>query len=476
MNKSDFDRLLHPWKPAASKTYVFTNANVIDPVDGKVLPQCTVRMARGVIQSVGPTTAATTATIGSQLHGTENCQVLPTRPASSTSLSSSSNENVTLVDLQGRYLCPGLIDNHVHLVSVPGANGLSETFKLTPDQSKMRQSWKCKQILSRGFTSVRDCGGASLALKQAIAEGVFPGPRLFIAGQALSQTGGHADLRSGLEAADCCCGATYGVQLGVISDGVPQCLKNARDQFRTGADFLKIMASGGVASPTDALTNVQFTPEEIQAITSVARSYKSFATAHAYTIETVRQAIDNGVKSIEHGNMIDEDTARYMAENDVFLTPTLIAYSEMANPRWGSFLPPENARKNEAVLNAGFESLRIASRAGVTMCYGTDLLGPLDIAQTKEFMLRAQVLSPTAILQSATINPARLLGKADVLGQIRRGFTADALILTKNPLEDISVLDDPEHNLLAVIKDGHVQASRWSKLPVDFHEPMIPIE
>ena len=148
----------------------------------------------------------------------------------------------------------------------------------------------------------------------------------------------------------------------------------------------------------------------------------------------------------------------------------------MANPRWGVFLPPENSRKNEAVLNAGFESLRVASDAGVTMCFGTDLLGPLGVAETKEFLLRSRVLSPVSILQSATINPARLLGQADKLGQIRRGFTADLLILNKNPLDDITVLDDPEQNLLAVIKDGHVQVSRWSKLSLDVHGPLPVIE
>ena len=318
MNRSDFDRLLRPWKPAAPRQYIFTNANVIDPVAGKVVPQCTVHLSRGVIQSV----------VSSQgmAEGQQSISALPPRTVASIAPQPSSSETVT-IDLQGRYLCPGLIDNHVHLVSVPGGNGLADLWRMTPDQAKLRQPWVCQQILRRGFTTVRDCGGATLTLKQAIAEGVFPGPRVFMAGQALSQTGGHADMRSAHESGDICCcggGGSGSLQLGVVTDGVPECLRNAREQLRSGADFIKIMASGGVASPTDALTNVQFSAEEIQAITGVTNSYKTFATAHAYTVETVRHAIENGVKSIEHGNMIDFETARMMAAKDVFLTPTLI--------------------------------------------------------------------------------------------------------------------------------------------------------
>lgn len=456
MQVLNIDKLLHPWKPGPQKTYIFKNAKVVDPTDGSI-ELCTVRTARGIIESVTPADRAASG---------------------EPQTSSKANINTVILDLEGRYyITPGLIDHHVHLISVPGGNGLNESWKVTPDQSKLRQPYVCEQILGRGFTTVRDCGGASLALKEAIAEGVFPGPRIFMAGKALSQTGGHADLRSAHESSGTsCCGGGSGLQLGVLCDGVPECIKNAREQLRSGSDFLKIMAGGGVASPTDALTNVQFTAEEIKAITTVAANNKTFVTAHAYTVESIRQAIDNGVKGIEHGNMLDEETAALMAEKEVFLTPTLIAYSEMANPRWGGFLPPENASKNEAVLRAGLKSLQIASKAGVTMCYGSDLLGPLGIAQTKEFALRSQVLSSLAILQSATVNPARWLRQNDKLGQIKGGFTADLLILTRNPLEDVTVFDSPETNLLAVMKDGRVQVSRWSRLPQDVFVPLSVIE
>lgn len=326
-----------------------------------------------------------------------------------------------------------------------------------------RQPFVVQEMLRRGFTSVRDCGGASLALKQAIAEGAIQGPRLFIANHALSQTGGHGDSRGSHEHGECC----GPVALGMVCDGVPACIKAAREELRTGADFIKIMAGGGVASPTDKLENVQFTGEEVRAISEVARNANTYVTAHAYTPRSIRHAVLNGVTGIEHGNFIDEETARFMADRDVFLTPTLITYSVMASPEFKGFLPVESEAKNEEVLRLGLRSLKIAKDAGVTICFGTDLLGPLGVAQTKEFALRNQVLSPKEILQSATVNPARRAGLSDFLGQIKEGFAADLLILNENPLADISIFDKPEKHLLAVIKDGRVFYSRWSKLPQD---------
>jgi imidazolonepropionase-like amidohydrolase len=319
-------------------------------------------------------------------------------------------------------------------------------------------------MLHRGFTSARDCGGASLALKEAINEGVFPGPRLFIAGHALTQTGGHGDTRGPHDHTECC-GPV--LALGRRCDGVPECIKAAREELRTGADFIKIMAGGGVASPTDKLDSVQFTSEEVRAISTVAKNANTYVTAHAYTLRSIRHAIDNGATGIEHGNFIDAETAQYMAERDIFLTPTLIAYAEMASPEFPGFLPIESETKNAEVLRAGLRSLEIASKAGVTMCYGTDLLGPLGVAQTKEFSLRSKILSAREILQSATINPARRFGLEGFLGQIKPGFAADMIILNENPLNDISIFDYPEKHTLAVIKEGRVYHSRWSKLPQD---------
>ncbi|KKY19428.1 putative amidohydrolase 1 [Diplodia seriata] len=432
-----------PWRLPAQKTYIFTNANLIDPAEGTVQPNATIEISNGLIKSISSNTAR------------------------------ADTDDATVVDLAGsKYICPGLIDAHVHVVATPGEADLGGCVAMDPAVSMTRQPFVVKQMLSRGFTTARDCGGAGLALKEAIRDGVFPGPRLFIANHALSQTGGHADFRGAHDHTQCCGGHVTG--LGVLCDGVPECIKAAREQLHTGADFIKLMGGGGVASPTDALEHTQFTADEVRAVAEVARGYNTWVTAHAYTPRAIRHAVDNGVTGIEHGNFIDEATAEYMAERGVYLTPTLIAYDAMA--RREGFLPPESRVKNEEVLAQGLRALEIASKAGVTMCYGSDLLGPLGIEQAREFGLRAKVLSAKQVLQSATINAAKMLRQDGYLGQVKEGFAADMLLLNANPLDDIEVFDRPEKHLLAVIKDGRVYSSRWSKLAEDVTAPEALIE
>ena len=336
--------------------------------------------------------------------------------------------------------------------------------------SLLRQPYLAHQILKRGFTTIRDCGGAGLAVKEALNEGLYPGPRLFISGHGISQTGGHGDLRTSKDEEFACCGGNI-KGLGRIADGVEQCLHAAREELRQGADFIKIMVSGGVVSPTDRLLNLQYTPEEIRAFTKVASDSGTWVTAHAYTPAAIQNAVSNGVMGIEHGNLIDEPTAKLMAEKGAFLTPTLITYQTMASKEFGDFLPPSIAAKNMQVLDAGLKSIQIADAAGVTMCYGTDLLGPLQVKQTGEFALRKKAgLSALKVMQSATVNAARMLRQEDRLGRLKEGYSADLIVLNVNPLEDIDVLDRPEKHLLAVIKEGRVVEGRWSKMPLDIEQ------
>lgn len=448
--------IIKPWPLPPPRTYVFENINIIDPVSGTVLRNRNVHLAGGTI-----TTITTTNLSPPLQHGTR-------------------------IDGTGKYLSPGLIDAHVHLTSVPGDADLRAAMSVPAAVSLLRQPFQAHAMLARGYTTVRDCGGASLALKSAIQDGVFPGPRLFIAGHALSQTGGHGDRRGAYEpvagaagGGPCCAGGSGGSDLAglsVVVDGAPAVLRTAREQLRQGADFLKLMVGGGVASPTDKLTNTQFTPDEIRAATEVAASYDTFATAHAYTPRAIRRAIENGVRGIEHGNFIDAETARFMAEHGVYLTPTLVTYQAMADPKYASFLPAENREKNEMVLREGLKSVKIAHDAGVTMCLGSDLLSFLGVEQLGEFGLRGQVLPYEEVLRHATINPAKMLGQEDRLGQVKDGFVADVLVLNANPLEDITVFERPEEHLLAVIKEGRVYSSRWSKLPVDVYPEQTLLE
>lgn len=324
----------------------------------------------------------------------------------------------------------------------------------------LRQVYYAREMLRRGFTTVRDCGGATLALKQALDEGQFPGPRLFFAGRALSQTGGHADLRSPHDRDPCPLHNVKGA--GRVCDGVPACLEAARDEIRGGADFLKIMAGGGVSSPTDALDHVQFTADEVRAIVSAAKNAGKMVTAHAYTTTSIRFCIENGCSGIEHGNLIDIDCAMMMEAAGTWLTPTLVTYYAMS--KTPGFLPPDMAAKNDVVLERGKMALRIANHNGVKICFGTDLLGPLTSWQSYEFALRAEVQSADAVLRSATENPATMLNQPD-LGRIAVGAFADLIVLDQNPLDDVSILARPEETVKAVIKNGVVYESSLSELP-----------
>ncbi|KAJ5620790.1 hypothetical protein N7510_004774 [Penicillium lagena] len=431
----DLARIIKPWMRQPRKTFVFINATIIDPVEGDLITNATVRISDGKITQIV----------------TDN---------STTVKENAPEENI--IDLSGKYLCPGLIDCHVHVAVVPGEADLRAYKDMTERISLLRQPHVLKAMLERGFTSIRDCGGASLAVKEAVEDGVIPGPRMFIAGFALSQTGGHGDMR-GPHSEELCCGGTIS-GISRIVDGPAECYKYAREELRQGADFLKIMGGGGVASPTDRIEHVQFSDEEIKAIVTVAKNAGTYVTSHSYTPQAIQQAIHLGVRGIEHGNLIDLETAKQMAEKGTFLTPTLIAHvmSKQMN-----FLPAESAAKNDEVLEKGLRAMKMAVDVGVTVCFGSDLLGPMHFAQSKEFSVRSKVLTPIQILRSATINAARLVMREDSLGQIKEGYTADMLILNANPLEDITVLDRPEESIIGVIKDGRVMKSRWEKLTAD---------
>ncbi|KAI7368223.1 amidohydrolase [Hortaea werneckii] len=430
---------IKPWLRPAPRSLSLINANVINVVDGTVRENSIVTLVGGFIECIEDSSQAKIET--AQQRGNQ------------------------LIDCRQNYVCPGLIDCHVHLMAVPGFADLSKAFANPNDVSVLRQPYVCAQMLRRGFTSVRDCGGAMFALKEAIEDGVFPGPRLFIAGHALSQSGGHADFRNSHDHSMCCGGTTTG--LGRVCNGVSECMQAVREEIRSGSDFIKIMGSGGVSSPTDKIDHLQFTGAEIRAMAECAANANTYITAHAYTSRAIRHCIDNGARGIEHGNFLDQPTAKLMAEKGCFLTPTLVAYAEMASDKWQGYLPIESATKNTEVLHSGLSALKTAADAGVTICFGTDLLGPLGEAQPKEFAIRSQVLSSLAVLQSATVNAARLVGCPDYLGQAREGFSADLLLLAQNPLEDIKVLDNPETNIIAVIKEGRVQSSKLEDLKED---------
>jgi imidazolonepropionase-like amidohydrolase len=432
---------LKPWSPQRPPpSTCFTNAKIVDVKKGTVKNVGRVYIAEGKITGFR------------SLEETEE-----TGPMSAESV----------VDVGQFYLCPGLIDCHVHLTANSGQSNMRDLFAAHPNSIAYRTAWNAKQMLLRGFTTVRDTGGADAALREAIVEGLVHGPRLFVAGKALSQTGGHGDLRQGYQGDEFKCCGGHAPGFARVCDGVPACLEAARDELRKGADFLKIMVGGGVASPSDPLDMLQFTAAEIQAITTTAQQMGKYVTAHAYTVDAIRHAIDNGVMGIEHGNFIDEKTARLCAEKGVIITPTLITYKAMSEPPYEDFLPPDGQVKNKRVLKSGVEALKTLADSRVLTCFGTDLLAGMHIRQNEEFTIRSQTLPATDVLRSATLSAAQLLKQELYLGQIAEGFSADILILNSNPLDDITVLDKIKESCYGIIKDGRVVMSRVEGLEVD---------
>ncbi len=366
------------------------------------------------------------------------------------------------IDLGGRVLMPGLIDAHAHIylseVHVRRLAGVPLTLMAARAGKAMRA------ILDRGFTTIRDAGGADWGIREAVETGLLPGPRLFIAGRALSQTGGHGDQRLRTENAIDPCGCASALAFTKqIADGVPEVRKAAREQLRQGANQIKVMVSGGVASANDPIDSKQYSGEELRAIVEEAAAWKTYVMAHAYTPESITHAVENGIRSIEHGNLIDRAAAELMARRGAFLVPTLVTYQALDSRGREFGLPAESMAKLQRVLKAGLGSLEIAKAAGVRIGFGTDLLGELQIDQSKEFLIRAQVLSAHEIIVSATATNAALLGQDGVLGIVAPGAHADLLVVDGNPLEDLNLLQDQGRHLSAIMKAGQFHKNRLAK-------------
>ena len=356
------------------------------------------------------------------------------------------------IDLNGRTLMPGLIDAHVHVLAVDAALArLSDrpVTLLTLQAAKVLEA-----MLQRGFTTIRDAGGADGGLAEAVEQGLVRGPRIFPSGSALSQTGGHGDTRPRTQSVVTCACCEGGAALSRIADGVTECRRAARDELRKGATQIKILASGGVASPYDPIWNLQYSEEEVRAIVAEAQAWHTYVLAHAYSPEAIRRSIDFGVRSIEHGNLIDRATAEHVAGANGFVVPTLVTYDALHRFGKEFGFPEVSMAKLAEVREAGIGSLEILQRAGVKIGYGTDLLGPMHRHQSREFVLRAEAMSPSEIIRSATIVNAELLNRSGELGVVAPGARADLITVDGNPLADISLLDGQGEHLTHIMKDG----------------------
>jgi imidazolonepropionase-like amidohydrolase len=358
------------------------------------------------------------------------------------------------IDLEGKTLMPGLIDCHVHVVAGIASLGGSAAF---PDSLvAARAALTMKAMLMRGFTTVRDVGGADHGLVMAVEEGAIIGPRLVICGKALSQTGGHCDFRGRFDDRP---PTHYQSRLGAVGrivDGVPEIRRAAREEIKAGASFIKIMANGGVASPTDPIKFLGFSREELSAVVEEARMAQTYVAAHLYTDEAIRRFVECGGHSVEHGNLATPATARLIKEQGAVVVPTLVTFEALAEEGATLGFPPASLAKIEDVRGGGLRSLEIYREAGVKMAYGTDLLGPMHRHQSREFEIRARVLKPFEVIQSATVNAAELVGAglAGRIGVIEPGALADLIVVDGNPLQDIRVLTGQGDRLPIIMRQG----------------------
>ena len=359
-----------------------------------------------------------------------------------------------VVDLRGRTLMPGLIDAHFHAIAASPDLGAVE--HMPPSLIAQHARANLEATLQRGFTTVRDAAGADYGLARAIEAGLIAGPRLFYSGHALSQTGGHGDFRSyESEPAICSCG--LGARhFSTVADGVPEVRRAAREELRRGATQIKIMGSGGVSSPSDPISNLQYSEEEIRAAVWEAHSWGTYVMAHVYTPEAIRRCVEYGVRSVEHANLIDAGTAAFAAERGAFVVPTLATYESLGRRGASLGLPRVSLDKLGAVSDAGVASLEILRDAGVKTGFGTDLLGAMHEDQLTEFGIRARALPNVEVLRQATSENAELLERSGELGTVAPGALADLIVVDGDPIADLGVLSGQGERISLVMKGGRV--------------------
>ena len=367
--------------------------------------------------------------------------------------SSIQSDNAQVIDLKGMTLIPGLIDAHCHII-LSDLN-ISNTDSLPSTLVSAKASKLMKEMLFRGFTSIRDAAGADWGLKAAQEQGLIEGPKLWIAGRSLSQTGGHGDFRKKTQSYPEPCGCSSGAALtSRIADGLSEVRHAARDELRLGANQIKAMVSGGVASPNDPIWNIQYSSDELTAIVEEANHWNTYVMAHAYSPDAINHALKCGVRTIEHANLIDQENAELASKLNAFIVPTLITYFAMERNGKDLGLPSVSIEKLNEVLVYGLNSLEICKKAAVKIGFGSDLLGPLHDQQLKEFQVRSEVLNSFEIFESATKTNAEILGMNGKLGEISEGAYADMLVLEGNPLVDVKIL--LENSFKMIVQNGRI--------------------
>lgn len=372
--------------------------------------------------------------------------------------------NTVIIDGKGKFLMPGLIDAHAHIMmeSIPMMVALNSDINYLT----LVAAEAAKKELLRGFTSIRDLAGPAFGLKRAIDEKLVPGPRIYPSGAMISQTSGHGDYYgpNDMPRQE---GAPLSYlernNLAIIADGVDEVLKRVREQLRLGATQIKLSAGGGVSSNYDPLDVSQYSVEEFRAAVTAAENWGTYVTVHAYTPRAIRMAIEGGVKCIDHGQLMDEATAKLMAEKGIWLSTQPFLDDEDANPqKEGS----ENRRKQIEVSNGTDNAYKLAKKYNLKLAFGTDCLFEprLTARQGARLAKLSRWFTPFEVLRMATSQNAELLAmcgprnpyKAGKLGVIEEGAYADMILVDGNPLQNLNLIADPEKNFVVIMKDGVV--------------------
>ena len=405
-------------------TLLFKNARVFDGTNAECAEGMHVSLADGLIQEVSATPIAA--------------------------------PGARVIDVAGRTLMPGLIDAHMHAycsdVSMQKIEAIGEPYRTAHAVRMLGHALDC------GFTTVRDIGGGDYSLARAIADGLVRAPRFFYAGKILSMTGGHGDLRpleqKSHEHELCSCGIVNWACR--IADGVDACISAARDELRQGAHCIKIMGSGGVASPTDPIWMNQYREDEIRAIVNECTERRTYVAAHCHPASAVRRCVEFGVRSIEHGTLIDDDTARFVAERGAYIVPTMVVIFTLVEMGKELGFPAVSQEKAEYAYTQALSGMDKMRRAGVKVGLGTDLLGPTYVQECREFTIRSEVFTPLEILRQATSTNAEMMMQQGKLGCIAPGAHADVLVVDGDPLKDISLLAANGRNLRMIVRAGEI--------------------
>jgi len=357
------------------------------------------------------------------------------------------------IDCRNQTLLPGLIDGHVHLGAVD-ANIMEQQRLYPPSMLVIRTLKVIQEALDQGFTTVRDAGGADAGYREAQRQGLIPGPRMFVSGCALSQTGGHGDFRLPTEvrspSQDLAGVATR------ICDGVDEVRRGAREQLRRGADFVKVMGGGGCMSPSDEIDTSQYSPDELRAAVFEAEAVGTYVAAHVYSSRSIRNCVSAGIRTLEHGNLMDEIAAKAIKDAGAFLVPTLVTYEMISRMGKSLGIPENNVRKINEARDRGLEALAIAKKLGLKIASGSDLLGPMQHHKGMELELKARVLGPMGAIVATTKTNAELLKKEKDLGTIEAGKLADLILVQGDPLKDIPILQQYQEKITLIIQGGRV--------------------